>query len=112
MDESKVVGKDGRIKPEAEAAAKELVVKVAELCKDVEPAIVLFVLEAALTAQIKSFLPPLGDMFRDMMRAYKSKAAVLIQMVEMLRDGGMSIEDLMAAGDEISPEAEEPLESI
>ena len=121
MDESQLVGEDGNIKPEIMERATGLIANIAELCKDEEPAVVLFVLEAALTEQISIFAPPLGDLFTQMMRAYKGKAAMLLSVLEMLKKGGVSIEEIMAVGDgqgDINPDEPqglretEPFESL
>lgn len=106
-----MLGEDGQLKPEVVARAKELITNIALLCKDEEPAIVLFVLEAAMSEQIAMFAPPLGDLFRSMMQAYKHKAAVLISMVEMLKNEGVGLDDLMRLGSELD-EAEITPESI
>lgn len=84
------------------AQAEELVTKVGAICKEYHPVIVLFVLEAALSAQIASVSPPLGDLFTEMMREYKSKAAILLTVAELLKGGAnairndASVEDLLA----------------
>ena|SRR5271170_4877442 len=111
-----LIGEDGQLKPEVVSRAKALITNIATLCAEEEPAVVLFVLEAAMTEQIAMFTPPLGDLFRSMMKAYKHKAAVLIQMVEMLKAGGIGMEELMALGDEAetseTPQAEVPESGI
>jgi hypothetical protein len=122
MDESQLVGEDGSIKPEIMERATALIAGIAELCQHEEPAVVLFVLEAALTEQISMFAPPLGDLFTAMMRSYKQRAAQLLSVLEMLKKGGVTIEEIMAAGDgqgDINPdepqglrETPEPSDSI
>ena len=72
MDESQLVGEDGNIKPEIMERATALIAGIAELCKEEEPAVVLFVLEAALTEQINMFAPPLSESFTQMMKAMES----------------------------------------
>src|SRR5271154_2520176 len=108
----KLMDENGQIKPEIMGRAKVLTTNIAELCKDEEPVVVLFVLEAAMTAHISDFAPPLADLFRSMMKAYKQKAAVLFQMVELLKAGGIGMEELMALGGEAespgTPHAEVP----
>jgi len=79
-----VLNEKGEINPDALEQATELTRKIAKLCKDEEPLIVLFVLEAALTAHISAYEPALGDLFSAMMRSYKEKAAVIIHMMEAL----------------------------
>ena len=107
-----LIGEDGQLKPEVVGRAKVLITNIATLCADEDPAIVLFVLEAAMTENIAMYAPPLGDLFRSMMKAYKHKAAALIQMVELLKAGGVSLEELMALKDEDeeveTPQAEVP----
>ena len=103
-----LLGEDGQLKPEVVARAKVLITGIATLCADEEPAIVLFVLEAAMTENISMFAPPLGDLFRSMMQAYKHKAAVLIQMVEMLKNEGVGLDELMKLGAEDDEEVEVP----
>jgi hypothetical protein len=90
-----ILGEDGQIKPEIVERAKGLIANIAELVKGEEPAVVLFVLEAALTEQIAMYAPPLGELFRSMMKAYKHKAAALISIVEMIKNSGVSLEELM-----------------
>jgi hypothetical protein len=93
---------DGNITPEFKAQAEELVVRIGAVCKDFPPALVLFVLEAALIEQISMFSPPLSDLFVEAMRVYKEKAAILITVAELLKGkaeairNGASIEDLLA----------------
>lgn len=95
-----LLGIDGELKPEVVDRAKALIMIIAELCRNEEPAIALYVLEAALTEQITMFVPPLGDLFRSMMRAYKQKASALISLVEMLKENGVSLADLEALKEE------------
>ena len=106
MDVETLMGEDGQLKPEVVERAKALVTNIAELCKDEEPALVLFVLEAAMTEQIGMFAPSLSDLFVAMMRAYKQKASMLLTMLELLKSGKVSIEDIKAAANGI----EEPFE--
>src|SRR5277367_2974190 len=95
-----LIGEDGQLKPEVVGRAKVLITNIATLCADEEPAIVLFVLEAAMTEQIAMFAPPLGELFRSMMQAYKHKASVLIQMVEMLKNEGVGMDEIMKLGED------------
>jgi len=95
MDESQLLGEDGQIKPEIMERAKALIANIAELCKEEQPALVLFVLEAALTEQIAMFAPPLSELFGSMMRAYKNKATVLLSVLELIQNGRVNPEDLM-----------------
>jgi hypothetical protein len=81
-----VLDENGDIKPELLERAKKLTSQIAELCVDEEPLIVMFVLEAAMTAHISYFAPPLGELFSEMMESYKKKAAAIIKLIEALQD--------------------------
>jgi hypothetical protein len=97
-----VYDNDGNPTQEFKAQAEELVVKIGSMCKDYHPAIVLFVLEAAMTEQISVFSPQLSNLFEETMGAFKAKAAVLIIVADMLKGraeeirNGASIEDILA----------------
>ena len=92
---------NGDLTPEYKAQAEELVGRIGTICKEYHPAIVLFVLEAAMSAQISSFSPPIGDLFAQMMLEYKNKAAILLSVAELLKGkmdeirSGASIEELL-----------------
>jgi len=76
---------DGNLTLEAKAQAEELVLKIAAICKDYPPALVLFVLEAALTEQISILAPPLSELFTDTMKAFKDKAVLLLSIMKLLK---------------------------
>ena|SRR5271157_675370 len=107
MSLESMMGEDGQFKPEVMEQGLKLVREVAELCGGHDPALVLFVLEAALTEQIEMFAPPLGDLFRSSMRAYKNKAAMLLTVATLLKDSGLSIEEILQA--EAEQTTEKPL---
>jgi hypothetical protein len=81
-----VLDENGDIKSELLERAKKLTSQIAELCVDEEPLIVMFVLEAAMTAHISFFQPSLGDLFSAMMEDYKRKASTVIKLLEALED--------------------------
>jgi|SRR5271168_2773058 len=95
MSINELVGEDGNIRPEIEAQAKELVIKIDEACKEYPPAITLFVLEAALTAEIKMYSPEIGDLFQTVMKEFKNEATLLIGMKALLKEKGITIKDLL-----------------
>ena len=101
MTSEKMTGQDGELKPEIVERAKELIRSIAELCKEEEPAVVLFVLEAAMTAHIGLYAPPLADMFRDMMKAYKEKATIFIGLYEALKHGDLGLLKVLKNGDNL-----------
>ena len=80
------VNEDGQMKPEVKKQAEELIVKIATVCKDYPQAVVMFVLEAALTEQIAIYSPMLGDLFSEMMSQYRKRATLLLVVSDMLRD--------------------------
>lgn len=92
---------EGNLTVDAKTQAEELVTKLGAICKEYHPAIVLFVLEAAMTEQINQFSHPLSELFSETMHAYKEKAAILITVSAMLKGkaeairNGASIEDIL-----------------
>jgi hypothetical protein len=86
MEWNEMYDTKGSLTPEAMAQAMELMQKVASAVKEYHPAITLFVLEAALGAQIGNFSQPLGDLFDETMRVYKQKATILMSVAGLLRD--------------------------
>ncbi len=65
--------------------ATELVAKMAELCKDYEPDVVLLVLESAITETIHMASPTLGNLFEETMKRYKNQAAKLLAFADILQ---------------------------
>jgi len=109
MIDDPLVGEDGALKPDVKAQAEELVTKITELCKEYPPAITLFVLEAVLEEEIHMYSPPISGLFQQMMKAFKYKATILISTLELLKDKGISVEDLIK---EKLSQTEEPTSGI
>jgi len=81
-DQAEVLGK--KYSAEKVIQATELVRKMAEVCKDYEPDVVLLVLESALTETINMASPTLGRLFEETMKKYKSQAAKLLAFADIL----------------------------
>jgi hypothetical protein len=70
--------------PEQEAAAKELVTKLATVCREYEPGLVLFVLEACLSEELARISPVIGMMFDGYMREFKKRSSLILNVMEAL----------------------------
>jgi|SRR5271170_3400944 len=97
---NELVGEDGNIIPEVKAQAEELVIKIANLCKEYPPAITLFVLEASLAEEIAMYAPEIADLFQAVMKEFKQKAAMFISVAALLKEKGINIEDLIKVDSE------------
>jgi hypothetical protein len=87
------MGDNENLTPEFKAQATELVSKLGAICREYPPAVVLFVLEAAMTEQVSMFMPPLADLFADAMAMFKERAAVLLTVAELLKGKADAIRD-------------------
>jgi hypothetical protein len=79
-----VLGTNKQYNSEKLTQAKELVIKMAELCSNYEPDVVLLVLESAITETIHMASPTLGNLFEETMKKYKAQAAKLLAFAEIL----------------------------
>jgi hypothetical protein len=106
----KIVGENQELTPEIMAEATELTQKLATLCREYQPHTVLFVLEAALGAEIGRYAPPLSDLFDAMMGEFKSRATMLLTVAEIIKAkadaDGTPIEDVIRQMQEAQREAE------
>src|SRR5271154_7633160 len=83
-EQTDVLGTKNKYSAEKVIQATELVRKMAEVCKDYEPDVVLLVLESALTETINMASPTLGRLFEETMKKYKADAAKLLAFAEVL----------------------------
>lgn len=67
--------------------AAELIVKVATACSDYDADVVLLVLESALAESISMHNPAIGELFNQMLRHFKEKATVLLQLIHAMHSG-------------------------
>ena len=88
MDQEKMFDSNGQLSEEFKAQGLQLVQDIAAVCKGKEPVLVMFVLEAILTEQISIYSEPLGELFSEMMKVYKQKATMMLQIMDMLREAG------------------------
>src|SRR5271157_1134129 len=65
--------------------ATELIVKMAKLCGDYPPDIVLLVLESALTETVTMLSPLVGELFSRTMQDFKDKGQALLQIADALQ---------------------------
>ena len=85
-EERNMINEEGQLSPEIKQQAEELMVKVATACQGYPQMVVMFVLEAALTEQIAIYSPMLGDLFSEMMAAYRKRAMLLLTVSSMLKE--------------------------
>jgi hypothetical protein len=64
----------------------DLTDKMADLVMNYNPTARLFVLEAAMTSSINHMSPTLGAMFQQMLKNFKAKANVLLQLTDALAE--------------------------
>lgn len=92
-DELEILNDDGQLNPAWQAQAEELIGKIATISREYPNAVVMFVLEAALTEQIAMYSPALGDLFTETMRRYRHKATILLAVSDVLRTRMTEIKD-------------------
>lgn len=95
-----ILNDDGQMNPEWQEKAEELIGRIATISREYPEAVVMFVLEAALTEQIAMYSPALGDLFSETMVQYRKRATLLMVVSDMLKEklaGVTDAESLSAA---------------
>jgi hypothetical protein len=89
---------NGDLKPEIRAQAEDLMHKLATLCRNYDPTIRLFCLEAAMTEEVKAYFPPAAELFEQMLEEFKGRVAMLAEMSMLIESRMPEIQAGLKAG--------------